>query len=198
MIDYFSSSYDDEKRWISYFHQVKEVLVFKPESVLVIGKGNGLVAQYLKLNGIKATTLDIDESVKPDIVASVVKMPFKDNEFDIALCAQVLEHLPYDDFLKSLLEIRRVVRRGIVISLPHFGPAVRFLFKLPFLPEIKFMIKIPYPKKHIYKGEHYWEIGKRGLGAIKIKKEIKKSELFLIKDFIVFENPLHHFFILKK
>jgi len=32
----------------------------------------------------------------------------------------------------------------------------------------------------------------------KIKEDLKKSGSFLIKDFIVFENPLHHFFILKK
>lgn len=197
-MDYFYTNYDDEKRWMSYFYQVKEVLAFKPESVLIIGKGNGLIAQYLKLNGTKVITLDIDASVKPDVIASVIKMPFEDNEFDIALCAQVLEHLPYSDFEKSLLEIRRVVRSGAVISLPHFGPAIRFLFKFPFLPEIKFMIKVPYPKVHKFKGEHYWEMGKRGFSAGKIKKYLKKSGLILTRNFMVFENPLHHFFILKK
>ncbi len=197
-MDYFSLSYDDEKRWMSYFHQVKEILAFKPESILVVGKGNGLVAQYLKLNNIKVVTLDIDESVKPDIVASVLNMPFKGNEFDAVLCAQVLEHLPYEDFLKALLEIKRVAKSGAVISLPHFGPAIRFLFKLPLFLEIKFMIKVPYPKVHKFKDEHYWEIGKRGFSAGKIKKYLKKSGLILTGDFMVFENPLHHFFILKK
>ena len=197
-MNYFEENYDDEKRWMSYFHQVKEVLAFKPESILVVGKGNGLVAEYLKLSGIKVITIDVDENTKPDVIASVIKMPFKDNEFNVVLCAQVLEHLPYNDFEKSILEIKRVAKWGAVISLPHFGPAIRFLFKFPFLPEIKFMIKLPYPKKHIFKGEHYWEIGKRGLGVGKINEDLKKSGSFLIKDFIVFENPLHHFFILKK
>ena len=142
-MDYFSTNYDDEKRWMSYFHQVKEVLAFRPESALVVGKGNGLVAQYLKLNDVKVITLDIDESVKSDVIASVIKMPFKDGEFDIVLCAQVLEHLPYTDFDKALIEIRRVAKSGAVISLPHFGPAMRFSFKLPLFPEIKFMIKLP-------------------------------------------------------
>jgi len=197
-MDYFSTNYDDEQRWVSYFHQVKEVLAFRPESALVVGKGNGLVAQYLKLNDVKVITLDIDESVKSDVIASVIKMPFKDCEFDIVLCAQVLEHLPYTDFDKALIEIRRVAKSGAVISLPHFGPAMRFSFKLPLFPEIKFMIKLPYPKKHIYKGEHYWEIGKRGYPLKKIKAEIKESGFSIEKDYIVFENPLHHFFVLKK
>ena len=198
MIDYLSLNYNDKKRWMSYFHQVKEVLAFRPESALVVGKGNGLVAQYLKLNDVKVITLDIDESVKSDVIASVIKMPFKDGEFDIVLCAQVLEHLPYTDFDKALIEIRRVAKSGAVISLPHFGPAMRFSFKLPLFPEIKFMIKLPYPKKHIYKGEHYWEIGKRGYPLKKIKAEIKESGFSIEKDYIVFENPLHHFFVLKK
>ena len=197
-MNYFSTNYDDEKRWMSYFHQVKEVLAFKPESILVVGKGNGLVAEYLKLSGIKVITIDVDENTKPDVIASVIKMPFKDNEFNVVLCAQVLEHLPYNDFEKSILEIKRVAKWGAVISLPHFGPAIRFLFKFPLLPEIKFMIKLPYPKKHIFKGEHYWEIGKRGFSLRKIKEDFKKTGFKIEKNFIVFENPLHHFFILHK
>ena len=197
-MNYFDENYDDEKRWMSYFHQAKEVLAFKPESILVVGKGNGLVAEYLKLNDIKVITIDIDENTKPDVIASVVKMPFRDNEFDIILCAQVLEHLPYNDFEKSLLEIKRVAKLGAVISLPHFGPAIKFCLKIPLLPPIRFMIKLPYPIKHKFKGEHYWEIGKRGFGAGKIKNDFKKAGFKIEKDFIVFENPLHHFFILNK
>ena len=198
MTDYFSSNYEDKNRWMSYWYQIKEVSDFYPESVLIIGKGSGLVSEYLKLSGKKTITLDIDESLNPDVTASVLKMPFKDNEFDAVLCAQVLEHLPYGDFSRALLEIKRVAKKGAVISLPHFGPAIRFLFKFPFLPEIKFMIKLPYTKKHIYKGEHYWEIGKRGYTAKKIKEDIENSGFTIVKDYIVFENPLHHFFILKK
>lgn len=197
-MDYFNANYDDKKRWASYWHQIKEVLNFSPGNILIIGKGNGLVSEYLKSKEIKAVVVDINESLKPDVVASVLNMPFKDSEFDIVLCAQVLEHLPYGNFLEALKEIKRVANFGAIISLPHFGPAIRFLFKSPLLPEIKFMIKLPYPKKHIYKGEHYWEIGKWGYSIKKIKKEIMKSGMAIENDYIVFENPLHHFFILKK
>ena len=198
MNDYLGLNYDDKNRWMSYWYQAKEVLSFNPRSVLIIGKGNGLIPEYLKLNSVKTVTLDINESLNPDVVASVTQMPFQDGEFDAAICAQVLEHLPYEDFGKSLSEIKRVVKNGAVVSLPHFGPAIRFLWKLPLFPEIKFLIKIPYPKKHIYKGEHYWEIGKIGYPLKKIKDSMKRSGFSLAGDFIVFENPLHHFFILKK
>jgi|SRR3989344_6078797 len=198
MTDYFSSNYEDKRRFMSYWYQIKEVSDFHPENVLIIGKGSGLVSEYLKLTGIKAVTLDIDESLKPDVAASVLDMPFGDSEFDVVLCAQVLEHLPYKDFDQAIFEIKRVSKNGAVISLPHFGPAIRFLFKLPLLPEIKFMVKLPYPKKHKFKEEHYWEIGKRGYPVKKIKKDIEKNRLNITKDFVVFENPLHHFFIVKK
>lgn len=198
MTDYFASDYEDKNRWMSYWHQIKEVSDFRPENVLVVGKGSGLVPEYLKLKGIKTITVDIDESLNPDVIASVLKMLFRDNEFDVVLCAQVLEHLPYDNFNQALFEIKRVAKKGAVISLPHFGPAIRFLFKFPLFPEIKFMIKLPYPKKHIFKGEHYWEIGKSGYSLKKIKKDIEKCGFAIKKDYVVFENPLHHFFILKK
>ena len=198
MISYFAANYDDKRRWASYWYQIKEILDLNLKKVLVIGKGNGLVSEYLKLAGIKILTLDIDETLKPDVIASVIKMPFSDNEFDAVLCAQVLEHLPYEDFFKAISEIKRVAKIGAIISLPHFGPAIRFLFKLPFFPEIKFMIKLPYPKVHKFKDEHYWEIGKRGYPAGKIKKDIMKSGLAIEKNYVIFENPLHHFFVLKK
>ncbi len=198
MTDYFSPNYDDKKRWASYWHQINEVLGFDSKSVLIVGKGNGLVSEYLKLQGLNVTILDVNESLQPDVVASVLNMPIDDNSFDVALCAQVLEHFSYNEFDKALLEIKRVARHGAVISLPHFGPTIRFLLKLPFLPEIKFLFKIPYPKKHVFKEEHYWEIGKMNYPPRRIKNDIKKSGFIIAGDYVVFENPLHHFFILKK
>mgnify|MGYP001599184412 CR=1 FL=1 len=198
MIDYFSPNYDDQKRWISYWYQIKEILEFNPKKVLIIGKGNGLVSEYLKLVGIKVVILDIDETLSPDVISSVLKIPFVENEFDTVLCAQVLEHLPYSEFNKALSEIERVAKVGAVISLPHFGPAIRFFLKIPFLPEWRFILKLPYPIKHQFKGEHYWEIGKRGYLLRRIRNDIKKSGFTIKNDYLVFENPLHHFFILKK
>lgn len=198
MTDYFSADYNDRRRWASYWHQIKEVLEFNPRNVLVIGKGNGIIPEYFKLIGIKTIVLDIDETLKPDVVASVLKMPFAENEFDVVLCAEVLEHLPFENFNAALLEMKRVAKSNAVISLPHFGPAIKFLLKLPFFPEIKFIFKLPYPKKHQFKEEHYWEIGKRGYFFEKIKSNINNSGFVILKDYAVFENPLHHFFILKK
>ena len=198
MTNYFSSNYNDKSRWMSYWYQAREVVNFNPGNVLVVGKGDGLISEYFKLIGIKTTTLDIDKSLNPNVVASVLNMPFSDNEFDAVLCAQVLEHLPFEDFNKALLEIKRVTRSSTVISLPHFGPAIRIFLKIPFLPELKLSLRLTYPIKHRFKGEHYWEIGKRNYPLKLIKSEMIKSGFSIKKDYTVFENPAHHFFILKK
>ena len=100
-------------------------------------------------------------------------------------------------FISALSEIARVTSRYALMSLPHFGPGMRVLLKIPFLPEIKFSCKIPWPQKHIFNGQHYWEIGKKGFPVSRIREELVK--IFTIKkEFIPFENQYHHFFILEK
>jgi hypothetical protein len=81
--------------------------------------------------------------------------------------------------------------------LPHFGPPIKFSFKIPFFKEVKMALKIPFPIKHKFNGEHYWEIGKQGYPASKIRKILKKY-FKIKKEFIPFENQYHHFYILEK
>ncbi|MDR2260270.1 MAG: hypothetical protein LBE06_04915, partial [Azoarcus sp.] len=58
------------------------------------------------------------------------------------------------------------------------------------------------PKPHTFDGEHYWEINKRGYSLKTVMNAIKKSGedagFTLEKHYRVFENPYHHFFVLKK
>ncbi len=186
------------ERWASYWHQIDAVLRFEPKNVLIIGKGDGIAAEVLKqyINEIK--TLDFDSSLKPDIAASVENIPLADNSFDVVLCAEVLEHLPFEKFKKCLLEIKRVARKNIILSLPHFGPPIKLFLKIPFLREIKIFFKIPVPLAHKYNGEHCWEIGEKGYPSKKIEKVIKSFGLKIIDDFVAPESPYHHFFIINK
>jgi len=190
-------NYDYQDRWISYWHQIDEVLKLEPKTVLEIGIGNKTVARYLKGQGLEVKTLDINENLNPDFTASVLSMSLDDNLFDLILCAEILEHLPFEDFEKALLELKRVAKRYLVLSLPHFGPPLKFSFKIPLLKEIKIAFKISYYPKHKSGGVHYWEIGKRGYSSRKIRNIIEKH-FKIQKEFIPFENQNHHFYILKK
>ena len=190
-------NYDYKDRWISYWYQIDEVLKLEPKTVLEIGIGNGTVAEYLKKQGLEVKTLDINKDLNPDFSASVLEMPLDNNSFDVILCAEILEHLPFEDFEKALLELKRVSKKNIVLSLPHFGPPIKISFKIPLIKEIKISFKIPFYRKHQFNGEHYWEIGKKGYFSRKIKNIIKKH-FKIRKEFIPFENQYHHFYILKK
>lgn len=184
-------------RWVSYWHQIAESLDLEVERILEIGIGNRIVADSLRKEGIKVQTMDIDRELSPDFVGSVENIPLKNNSVDMVLCAEVLEHLPFEKFERCLRELNRVTGKYVVLSLPHFGPPVRISFKIPFMKEIKIAFKIPWPVSHKSGGPHYWEVGKRGYSSRKIRNMIKKY-FKIKKEFIPFENQYHHFYILCK
>lgn len=195
---YSFSSYSFPGRWVSYFHQIGESLALKPDSILEVGTGDGVYKNYI-LNNTKILykNLDIAQDLNPDIVGTVDNIPLENDSFDLVCAFEVLEHLPFERFEKCLSELKRVSKKYIIISLPHFGPPIKFCLKIPFIKEIKFSFKIPFSIRHVFDGQHYWEIGKTGYSSRKIKKIIK-SHFVLMKDFIPFENQYHHFYILKK
>lgn len=197
---YLSSDYGSKERWISYWYQIKEILDTKPRRVLEVGVGNKTVSDYLKRIGLNVTTCDFDSTLNPDVIASVLDLPFKDNKFDTVLCAEVLEHLEFKDFVKALKELRRVSSKWIIITIPHISATHFYIgFKtMPFISKKEILINVDFPLKHHFEGEHYWEIGKKGYHIDKIQKYFKKANLFLEKSYRPIENPAHHFFTLSK
>ena len=196
--EYSFSAYCGIDRWSSYHYQIREILKKNPSDVLEVGTGDGVLKNYLTNNTeIVYKNLDIAEDLNPDVLGSVDNIPLQMSSYDLVCAFEILEHLPFDKFEVSLRELSRVSRGDVLLSLPHFGPAVKVLLKIPFFPEVKFSFKVPYPKKHTFNGQHYWEIGKRGYPLSRIRKSIKKY--FVITDeFVSFENQYHHFFVLEK
>jgi ubiquinone/menaquinone biosynthesis C-methylase UbiE len=197
---YYRIGYDTKNRWNSYWHQINEILLLKPETVLEVGIGNGLVANYLKQSGLDITTLDIDEKLNPDYTGSVLGIPFPDESFEVVACFEVLEHLPYEDVPKALREIRRVSKLYVVLSLPDTGKAYRVYIQIPKIGEFRKLIPLPRLRAPIHKfdGEHYWEIGKAGYPLEKITDHIRNAGFELRKTYRAFEMPYHRFFVLEK
>jgi len=185
-------------RWSSYYYQLREILAQAPVSVLEVGVGDHVIGDYLKGNTpVNYRSLDIASDLHPDIVGSVEQIPLPDEDVDIVVAFEILEHLPFEKFEGALQELSRVAKNSVIISLPHFGPSIRFECKIPFLPTLRFACKVPFPKAHVFDGQHYWEIGKQGYPLTRITQILEKH--FLIKkEFVPFENQYHHFFILQK
>jgi ubiquinone/menaquinone biosynthesis C-methylase UbiE len=185
----------------AYGYQIKETMKCSPNNVLEIGLGNGIVSLILKKFGFSVTTLDHSEKLCPDIVASVTDMPLDNGSFDVVLCCEVLEHIPYSDFEKALREIYRVTRNHLVITLPDKNRFYSITAKFPMMTrERRLIIEYPFlfPKEHKYDGEHYWEIGKKGYSLGHICKSINNSGFTIITTYRMREIPWHRMFVAHK
>ena len=197
---YFDINYDSKERFCNYWHQVNEIISLKPKKALEIGIGNGFVTRYLRDKELNVTTSDIAHELRPDVAGAVLAIPFKNGSFDVVVCCEVLEHLPYSEFSKALKEIYRVSREHVVLSLPDVTTVYRANIELPRIRPIKKLIPHPFhrPTQHAFDGEHYWEIGKIGYPLKKIEFDIRQAGLNIIKTYRVFEFYYHRFFALEK
>lgn len=195
---YHFKKYAGADRFVSYYHQLAEVIALSPQSVLEVGVGDQVFGNYLSANtGIAYESLDVANDLNPTHQGSIDAIPLKDAVYDVVCAFEVLEHLPYEKFETALAELLRVSKKHVVLSVPHFGPPIKFLLKLPFLPEIRFAWKLPYAQPHRFNGQHYWELGKKDYPVSRVRTDISKHAKIL-KEFVPFENQYHHFFILEK
>ncbi|MBI4847601.1 MAG: class I SAM-dependent methyltransferase [Nitrospirae bacterium] len=196
---YLTLEYNSKSRWLSYWHQISEALEVSPASVLIVGKGSGITGNAIKqlsAGGTKVVTVDINSAVNPDVVGDVTRLPFEGDAFDVAICCQVLEHIPFDKFPDALGELHRVAKKRVIISLPHKRKHLKLIFKLPFLEEKTIIIKHPFTVKRCTSGQHHWEIT-RGVTRRQVIKEMKKY-FDIEKEFLNELNCEHRFFILRR
>jgi SAM-dependent methyltransferase len=119
---YWSREYNTKERLCSYWHQVDEALRMQARTVLEVGPGAGVVTHWLRRAGVEVTTVDHDPELNPDLTASVTAMPVGDHSFDAVVCCQVLEHLRWEEAEAAIAELARVVRTGVILSLPDASP----------------------------------------------------------------------------
>jgi ubiquinone/menaquinone biosynthesis C-methylase UbiE len=94
---------------------------------LEVGCGEGVIADKLQRRFGEVVALDLpDAGLRADwrgydgprfLHASAHELPFADDQFDLVVAAEVLEHLP--DPEQGLRELARVGRRHLVVSVPR-------------------------------------------------------------------------------
>lgn len=195
----YLGKYDNLNRWINYWIQIESVLELEGKQVLEVGIGNRTVGDYLTKRDIFYISSDINHELGPNVKSDIKNLPFKNNTFDVVLCAEVLEHLPFEEVPVALEEIKRTALRYVVVSLPHESYNYFINFEIPFFGFFKH-ISLPYlrPYEHKFDGEHYWEIGKRDYPLKKVRDLFEKSGLKIVKERHHFMDSYHHFFILEK
>lgn len=195
---YFSAGYLTPRRWMSYYHQIKEVTsrADRGSSILEVGPGSQIGAVFYRRLARNYVSIDIEWELQPDVVGTVRHLPFKDNSFDIVACFEVLEHLPFADLDHCLGELNRVASRYVILSLPDAGYYLRLSVYLNLIHRIDLLkLKVrPFWAKH-KKGEHYWELGKKGL-SVKTMRRIIGRWFDPVREFVPSENMYHHFWVL--
>lgn len=200
---YTSKKYDDFFRFISYQKQIELIIQSNPKSTLEIGVGNKTVSNYLKNNGLNLTTCDFDKNLNPDKVGDILKLPFKKNKFELLVCFEVLEHLPWESLDLALFKLNRVSSKKVIISVPYSCISFNFWTKFPLSnylkkPFLALSLRIPkFYKRHKFDGEHHWELGKHNFSKNKFKKKVSKYFKIVSEEYSPL-NPHHQFFILKK
>jgi len=198
---YDADGYDALYRWVSYWYQLREVRRLGGGRVLEIGVGNGTVSAALAREGLAVTTLDFDARLGPDVCGDVRRLPFPAKEFDVVLCAQVLEHLPFGEFTDLLVEIGRVSVRHAVVTLPCSCAGV---FVVPTVlgaataPKLAFRLPLPNWLCRLLFRQHEWEIGRFRYPPKKVRRAIRAAGWRIMREFDPVLNTYHRFFVLEK
>ncbi|MCK9438560.1 class I SAM-dependent methyltransferase [Patescibacteria group bacterium] len=196
----YNKEYDHHSRWMSYWHQIKNIFDLEPNSIVEIGVGSGVLSEYLKKRDFNIFTLDIDNFLKPDMVCDISSQYIDGIYSDVVCAFQVLEHINLNKIETALDNICRMSKKNVVISLPQNVFSFKFYFKIPLFKSFKLLLIIPKLRKNRYfqKNGHYWEIGNIGTSKKWLIKSFKKRGFELVKSYTVFENSYHVFFVFKK
>jgi len=200
--EHYSSKYVGGGRIFSFAHQIHSVKSFEPRTVMEVGAGGGMVTAALRSIGFQVTTVDVQEDLRPDVLASVTELPFTDGQFDVGLCCQVLEHLPFDSFVTALTELCRVCHRGLVLSLPDVTRFVSIAWALPLFGSGRWSASLPKKtseglrRERLETSGHYWEIGFPGASKAEVTKRIQSAGWTINRTWRVPELCWHRFFVL--
>jgi len=196
---YRPAEYDELHRWVSYWYQIQSVLRTRAHSVLEIGVGSGVLSSYLRTRaGLEVTTCDFDDSLNPDLVVDVRQLDavVAAGSFDTVVAFQVLEHLPFQDFVPALRQLGRASRSSVILSLPHYGWNWQGRLRL-WKWNWAFSRRISKCPEWGFDGEHHWEIGTSGHSLRQVRTAVSEV-LDIERNYFCPDYSYHYFFECQK
>ena len=194
---YIREKYHGKPMMVSFWYQLIAVKNTHASTMLEIGVGPGFTSHYLQQRGVDVTSVDIDPNLEPDVVGNVLWLPFPDDRFDIACCFEVLEHLPFELFGQALLELKRVSRQRVILSLPDAGRSIYLGLRFPGLKPRHWLLPLHrlLPRRGgPTEPNHFWEINRKGNSLKQVQAEIESCGLQVERTWRVPEYSYHRFF----
>jgi len=201
---YFSDGYFDKYQLFSLSEQISLLykysqLINKPK-ILEVGKGNGFVSDFFKKANFDLTTFDINKKLQPDIVGNILDLNSHiQTKPNIILCSEVLEHMEFDLFEKSLEQLSLASNNYVIITLPEFKKFFGLNIQLR-LPKIK-VFSIPLFVKirgnKVLGSGHFWEIDYNEKSKRKNIENIIKTYFSILEKGTFHINPYHNYYVLQ-
>lgn len=205
---YFNREYMRSERLLSYIDQLAVLSKFSipSDTILEVGKGNGYFSHFVQTYFNQTVkTVDIVPELKPDFCVDISSSEFTlPMTFDIGVCFEVMEHIKWDQLNIVVENLRKYVRKYLIISVPDANFFFQFKLNRLFLKYIPLNLTFSIPRfirnKKPVVDSHFWEIGIN-------HSQRKITSKFLIDEVFGGENvlshhrgrhfPGHHFFVLK-
>lgn len=108
---------------VNFYRALLIKIFINPKNALDVGCGTGRLVYHLRRLGIEAYGIEISkyalqtasEEVRPFLKrGDIVKIPYKDNSFDLVLTFDVLEHLERSKLKRAVEETIRVSRKWVL------------------------------------------------------------------------------------
>jgi ubiquinone/menaquinone biosynthesis C-methylase UbiE len=105
-------------------------------SIVDVGCGDGritnrLTSRHSTVVGLERSREALNHVNTEKILGSVDSLPFPNKIFDLILCCEVLEHLPFQVYPAAIEEIERVAAKYIVVTVPNKEDLGRSLITCP-------------------------------------------------------------------
>jgi glycosyltransferase involved in cell wall biosynthesis/SAM-dependent methyltransferase len=112
-----------ERYQIQVASDLRELIPDSVRSILDVGCGNGHITHALAdrfdVVGIDPSHTALARLNVPATAGSIEALPFADGAFDLVMCNDVLEHLPDAVRARGLVELARVARQFVIVTVPH-------------------------------------------------------------------------------
>ena len=121
--EFWSRDFQENPAERERIEEITRIIPSDVHNILDVGCGNGAFINNLP-HKYKATGLDFSKEalkyVKKDkILGEITNLPFEKESFDLVTCLEVLEHLSSDNFREGVLELQRISKKYIIITVPN-------------------------------------------------------------------------------